>query len=287
MEKQPRHRPKRDYEQIERMIFNCELEVCPHCGQPLKSRRPWTVRKKVQTLDKVIRLVGRSKECANPKCKYCGEHYHASRVWLMSLPYSTYGLDVLAYIGWRHEHEHKQLKEIQQELSVRGILINASSVGRLYRQFLALLGGMQKETRQALQETVKKHGGVIWAVDALKPEGSGILLYVLYEVLSSTPVAAWQGERVSAEELAVWLKPYQDVFPVLATLSDGEETIMAAFEMCWPGKPHQHCQMHFLGNLVEDVLQEDDALRKAMREDLGGLPAAPKAGREEGSHPLF
>jgi hypothetical protein len=287
MEKQPRHRPKREYDQIERMTFNCELSVCPHCGEILRSRRPWTVRKKIQTLDKVIRLVGRSKECVNPKCKYCGEHYHASRVWLMSLPYSTYGLDVVAYIGWRHEHEHKQLKEIQQELNVRGVLINASSVGRLYRQFLALLGGMQKETRQVLQATVKKHGGVIWAVDALKPEGSGILLNVLYEVLSSTPVAALQGERVSTEELAVWLRPYQDVFPVLATLSDGEETISAAFEMCWPGKPHQHCQMHFLGNVVEEVLKEDDALRKAMREALGGLPPAPKRGRKEDSRPLF
>jgi hypothetical protein len=287
MEKIPRHRPKRTYDQIERMTFNCELEVCPHCGQPLRSRRPWAVRKKVQTMEKVIRLVGRSKECVNPKCEYRGEHYHASRVWLMSLPHSTYGLDVLAYIGWRHEHEHKQLQEIQKELEARGILINPSSVGRLYRQFLALLGGMQSETRQVLDETVKKHGGVIWAVDALKPEGSGILLYVLYEVLSSRPVAALQGERVKAEELADWLQPYQDIFPVLATLSDGEETIVASFEMCWPGKPHQHCQMHFLANVVEDVLKEDDTLRKALREDLGGLPAASKQGREAGSHPLF
>jgi len=287
MEKLPRHRPKRIYGQIERVTFNCELEVCPHCGQPLRSRRPWTVRKKVQTMGKVIRLVGRSKECVNPKCKYRGEHYHASRVWLMSLPHSTYGLDVLAYIGWRHEHEHKQLQEIQAELSARGILINPSSVGRLYRQFLALLGGMQTETRQVLAETVQKHGGVIWAVDALKPEGSGVLLYVLYEVLSSRPVAALQVERVTAAELADWLQPYQELFPVLATLSDGEETIVAAFERCWPGKPHQHCQMHFLANVVEDVLKEDDILRKALREDLGGLPAAPKKGKETGSPPLF
>jgi protein-ribulosamine 3-kinase len=26
----------------------------------------------------------------------------------ISLPFSTYGLDVLAFIGWQHEHEHKQ-----------------------------------------------------------------------------------------------------------------------------------------------------------------------------------
>jgi hypothetical protein len=45
--------------------------------------------------------------------------------------------------------------------------------------------------------------------------------------------------------------------------------------------------MHFLANVVEDVLKEDDTLRKALREDLGGLPAASKQGREAGSHPLF
>jgi len=49
-----------------------------------------------------------------------GKYYYASGVCLISLPYSTYGLDVLAYIGWQHEHEHKQMGEIQSELNGRG-----------------------------------------------------------------------------------------------------------------------------------------------------------------------
>jgi len=40
---------------------------------------------------------------------------------LLSLPNSTYGLDVLAYIGWRHEHDQRQLVEIQRELNQKGI----------------------------------------------------------------------------------------------------------------------------------------------------------------------
>jgi len=48
-----------------------------------------------------------------PACQYKGEHYYANSLLSISLPYSTYGLDVLALIGWQHEKEHKQLVEIQ------------------------------------------------------------------------------------------------------------------------------------------------------------------------------
>ena len=108
----------------------------------------------------------------------------------------TYGLDVLAYIGWRHEHEHKQMGEIQSELNGRGVLVNNRNVGKLYRQFLALLGALQEPTKRKLEATVSQHGGLIWAMDALKLEGCGSLLYVLYEALSSTPVAALQVEHL-------------------------------------------------------------------------------------------
>jgi transposase-like protein len=74
---------------------------------------------------------------------------------------------------------------------------------------------------------------------------------------------------------------------VLATLSDGEDTIAAAFQSCWPEAPHQRCQMHFLGNLAQEVLKEDDLLRQNLRSDLGGLPAVPKQSAGEGKAPLF
>jgi hypothetical protein len=99
----------------------------------------------------------------------------------------------------------------------------------------------------------------------LQPEGHGSLLYVLYEVLSGTPVAAVQLEHASAERLGAWLEPYQKLpVAVLATLSDGEEAIIAALKQCWPMAPHQRCQAHFLNNLVEPVLEADTQLRQAL-----------------------
>jgi len=281
MAKQPRHRPIRKFENAKRLILECELETCPHCGETLKPRNTWHMRKTVQTLDGPVFIGGKTKECVNPKCSHPGQHYYASQASLISLPHSTYGLDVLAYIGWQHEHAHQQLVEIQRELNERGILINERNTGKLYRQFLAFLGAMSARTEKRLAKAVAEHGGLIWAVDALQPEGHGTLLYVLYEVLSSTPVAATQLEHAKTGQLVEWLTPYQALpDPVLATLSDGEPAIIEALEICWPAAPRQRCQAHFLNNLADSALVYDDELRKWLRQDLGGLP-------QPAENPLF
>lgn len=268
MEKRARHRPRRRYPDAERQIFECELDKCPKCEGELEMRPNWHMRKTIQTLDGPRFVAGKSKVC-----KQCRKRYYASQVLLLSLPQSTYGLDVLAYIGWQHEHEHKQLVEIQRELNKRGIEVNERNVGKLYRQFLALLGASREPIMRRLKAGVEEHGGLIFGLDALQPEGHGSLLYVLYEVLSKTVVAAIQLEQATELKLTEWLRMYQ-AYPALATLSDGEEGIIAAMQSVWPDAPHQRCQEHFLGNLAEDVEQHDALLRKQMREDLGGLPKA-------------
>jgi len=45
--------------------------------------------------------------------------------------------------------------------------------------------------------------------------------------------------------------------------------------------------MHFLGNLAEEVLEEDDQLRQNLRNDLGGLPAVPKQSAGKDKAPFF
>jgi hypothetical protein len=271
MEKRPRHRPERRYPEAHRQIFVSELNVCVHCGAELKSRPNWHVRKTIQTLKGPRFLAGRAKMCTNAECSHCGTRYYASQVLLLSLPSSTYGLDVLAYIGWRHEHDQRQLVEIQRELNQKGIEINERNVGKLYRQYLALLGATSAAIRKKLDVIVEKHGGLIFGVDALQPEGHGSLLYVLYEILSGTVVSAIQLEPPNEKDLTDWLETYQK-YPVLASISDGEERILAALRAVWPNAPRQRCQEHFLGNLADEVLENDTELRKQMRVDLGGLP---------------
>jgi hypothetical protein len=276
MTKQPRHRPSRRFVDAKRLIFPCDHETCLHCGQPLEHRKTWYVKKYVQTLDGPIFVAGKSNRCVNPACPHPGATYYASGVLAISLPYSTYGLDVLALIGWRHEHDHCQLVEIQRELQQRGLLINERTVGKLYRQFLALLGGMSSQQQHRLETAAQQHGGLIWAIDALQPEGTDPPLYVLYEVLSNTPISALQERNPTAERLQAWLQPYtQLAFAVLATLSDGEKAVVAALKAAWPSAPHQRCQLHFLNNLAKPALEVDARLRQQLREELGALAAVP------------
>jgi hypothetical protein len=108
----------------------------------------------------------------------------------------------------------------------------------------------------------------------------------LYEVLSSTPVAAIQLEGAKASELVEWLRSCQLAYPVLATLSDGEKAIVEAFRTCWPEAPQQRCQLHFLNNLVEPVLEYDTQLSKQIRKDLGGLPKVPENEPSEEDSPF-
>jgi hypothetical protein len=271
MEKRPRHRPQRTYPEANRQIFVSELNACAHCGGELKLRPNWHVRKTIQTLNGPLFLAGRAKICINAECSHCGTRYYASQVLLLSLPSSTYGMDVLAYIGWRHEHDQRQLVEIQRELNQKGIEINERNVGKLYRQYLALLGATSEAVRKKLDGIVEKHGGLIFGVDALQPEGNGSLLYVLYEILSGTVVSAIQLDPPNEKDLTDWLLTYQS-YPVLASVSDGEERIIAALRAIWSNAPRQRCHEHFMGNLADEVLENDTELRKQMRVDLGGLP---------------
>jgi hypothetical protein len=271
LEKRPRHRPVRKYPEAKRQIFVSDLNACIHCGAELKMRPNWHVRKTVQTLQGPLFLAGRAKICTNAECSHSGTRYYASQVLLLSLPKSTYGLDVLAYIGWRHEHDQRQLVEIQRELNQKGIEINERNVGKLYRQYLALLGATNITITKKLDEIVEKQGGLIFGMDALQPEGHGSLLYVLYEILSGIVVSAIQLDPPNEKDLTDWLMTYQS-YPVLASVSDGEERIIAALRAVWPNAPRQRCQEHFLGNLADEVLENDTELRKQMRVDLGGLP---------------
>ena len=204
MSNKPAHRPQRRYLDAKRTIIECELGECIHCGGKLEFSGTWHMRKYVQTMSGPLFVAGKSKQCVSENCTHGGHHYHASGVLQISLPNSTYGLDVMASIGWQHEHEHKQFIEIQAQLNKVGVEVSERHVGRLYRQFLALLGGMNERVKKSLDETAQEHGGLIWGIDALQPEGSGTLLYVLYEVLSGTPVAGAQLDHPTADELQEW-----------------------------------------------------------------------------------
>ena len=278
-------RPKRQNPEAERLTFVCELECCPECDERLSSQGMSAhSRKTVQTMQGEFYVVAYSRVCQNAECSVCGAHFHAGAHLKVSPPSSTYGMDVIAFVGIQRDREHRQFTEIQELLNQRGVQINDTSVGRLYRLFLALIEGTWPKRRERLSAAAKQHGGLILMADGLSPEGAGPQLYVLWEVFSGTPISGMLIEQASEKQLTDWLQACRaqiEDLAVMALLSDKEPALVAALRAVWPAAAHQLCQMHFMQNLSGPVHSADQELRGNLRDRLSALPAVPELEAEE------
>jgi hypothetical protein len=229
-------------------------------------------------------VVAYSRVCQSGECDKYGTHFHAAEHLKVSPPYSTYGMDVIAFVGIQRDREHKQFGEIQRLLNERGVEINDWSVGRLYRLFLALLEGSWPRRRERMATAAAQHGGLILMADGLAPDGAGPQLYVLWEVLSGTPISGMLIDQADTPHLRKWLtecRALLDGLPVLALLSDQEKALATALRTVWKDARHQLCQMHFMQNLSEPVHREDQKMRQTLRDHLAALPSIPDLEPEE------
>lgn len=252
-----------------RHIYRPELEVCPHCGEPLQERAYYQWRKTVQQLDGPIYVASRAKACVNPQCAHQGYPYTSAAAQMVTVPECTYGLDVIAQIGWWRDREHLNREQIHARLVAQGVQICERQVDHLYAQYQVLVGCAERLDRQALEAVVQECGGLIIGLDGLEPEGATEQLWVVREVQTErTLVAGWL-PRVNHETLAALLQPVADLgLPVLATVSDKQGCVRKALQVVWPDRPHQWCQSHYLGHATRPIYDYDSALKTELRKTV-------------------
>lgn len=280
--KRAAHRPSRTYPEAPIHRSQVALKKCPFCDSRLVSTGSREVDKYVQLLSGPVHVIGYSHKCSRAECPQPQARYHATRAAKQSLPNVTYGLDVMAYIVYRHNQEQKQFREVWLELRTEyKVEISEREVGRLYRQGQALLLGNQVEIQQELAATAKEYGQLVMAVDALQPNGSGSKLYILHEILGNTLVSIAMFDQANESNLVEWLTPNREWgVMVKATLSDNEKALVSALKTTWPDAPHQLCQMHFVKDLSEPVHEADRELQQTVREAMGRLPPVPALKRD-------
>jgi len=253
----------------ERYIYNPEFKVCPHCNEPLQARRHYQWRKTVQHLDRAIYVASQARECVNPRCEHQGQPYTSAAVQMVTVPECTYGLDVIAQIGWWRDKEHLNREQIHTRLRERGVQICEREVDHLYARYQVLLGCAERLDVQRLQEIAKDRGGLIISLDGLEPEGASEALWVVREVQAELIlVVAWLS-RVNHKTLGALLEPVAALeLPVLATVSDKQGCVAKALREVWSDVPHQWCQPHYLSNATRPIYDLDSELKTALRKTI-------------------
>ncbi|MCP4992264.1 MAG: transposase, partial [Gammaproteobacteria bacterium] len=162
--------------------------------------------------------------------------------------------------------------------------INEQSVGHLYRLYISLVSGAWPQRQERIETAAKKHGGIILKVDGLEPDQDGPGLYVMWEALSGTPISGVLLDTADTEHLTDWLEKCRELLgevPVRGTMCDKEAAVYGALQIVWPEAKHGLCQLHFLNNLAEPIIEADKELKKGIGDKIGRLPGIPKLSEAE------
>jgi hypothetical protein len=258
---------RKDVAVSERRTYHAELERCPLCQTLLRQCEHLSWRKTIQTLEKNLFVGSRG--------SFCPHHPHllylSATAAGLSLPGSTYGLDVLVRIGYQRDYLRQTFPRIHQYLPDH-IRISERHVPNLYRDYLALLACAQRLDVDKLTAAAKQYGGLLLSIDGLEPEGGQPQLWTVREVLTDTLLAAGWLPRVDEDTLKAFLVPVAALdLPLLATLSDKQVALIKALTATWPDVPHQYCQAHYLMNAVDPLYQADQQMQTQLRKQVRAI----------------
>ena len=256
-------------EVVGRYIYNPEIEVCPHCGDLLRARRHYEWRKTVQQLDGAIYVVSQGRECVNPGCEYQGQVYKSAAAQMVTVPKCTYGLDVIAQIGWWRDREQLKREQIHRRLGESEVQISEREVDHLYVRYQVLMGCAERLDVQQLHRVIEERGGLIISLDGLDPEGASEQLWVVREVQTEMILAVAWLPRVNHQTLGALLKSVVTLgLPIVATVSDKQGCVKKALDEVLPDAKRQWCQSHYLGNATRPVYDQDSALKTELRQTI-------------------
>jgi hypothetical protein len=160
-------------------------------------------------------------------------------------PGSKYGYDLIAETGKLRFLEHKQIKEIVEEFSRRGIGVPGRTIQSLCDRFLLYIIAVHWESLPRLSQLFKTRGGYVLHIDGSGKCGPMVLL--MKEGWTGIRLLTTQIESEAAKNVVPYLKQIEQNFgnPV-AIVSDMSDGILAAIPDVFPDTYVIICHYHFL-----------------------------------------
>jgi len=253
----------------DRRYYLPELSTCPACGVQLVPARHLAWRKVIQTLQTTFFAASRPSFCPTSACRGSEHLLRSDAAERLSLPGSGLGLDVVVEVGRLRTEGRLTRTEIWSELRER-VQISERHIQNVLDNFWALLACAIRLDTARLTQAVTDYGGLIVSLDGLRPENGRPQLWMAREVLTGQPLRAELLAHADVSTLTQFLAPLRDAgWPILAALSDKQQSILDAVQGTWPGLPHQLCQAHYLSDAADPLYERDRhmavQLRKALR----------------------
>lgn len=257
-----------------KIVYECEWDECPQCGQPLTTvyTSGW---KTVQTMSEVITIAQRPKRCVNVGCTGSDKVLRSVR-WQQVAPiWCTYGYDVIAQIGWQRQTRRQTFSEVHLDLQANA-RISKTQVRAIYNyRYLSLLACHERQQMKRLT-TIASQGGLWLSLDGLAPEGGEAQLWLVRELHSGVTLRCGWMSQQDQSAFVNFLQPIAELgLPVTMVMSDKQRGLVPAVAEVFSDAKHSFCQTHYLGNAAEPISEADEAmkieLRQGVRQEIGTL----------------
>lgn len=215
--------------------------------------------------------------CPNADCPDRSSVYRSALADAQALPGFSFGLDIVALIGYLKLHHHQTVDEVHRSVNERlkGYQISMSrrNVMYLFEAYSALLkSAAQNKSDPAFQDwlgQVRLDGGLIISIDGIQPDKGNETIYLVREVSTGRLLHAQNVTTSVTDTIKQVLAPIVALdVPVLGIISDAQQSLRDAIASVFPGVPHQTCQFHYLQEAARPIFEVDRGMRAKMRKNL-------------------
>jgi len=180
-------------------------------------------------------------------------------------PRRLYGLDVTLHAGERHVGGGSSHNPNARDLGARGVPTHQRTMGRSFRDFVALTAFARGED-EAWCERLRAQGGIVLMCDGLQFEDRSPVLYLAWDALSGEPLFGERKLYRGKEDLVPLLEGVRDMdVPVIGTVTDKQKGLVPTAKDVFPGVPYPSCHSHLLRSCAKPLEADTRALGQAAR----------------------
>jgi hypothetical protein len=203
--------------------------------------------------------------------------YRSAVADAQALPGFTFGLDIVALVGYLKLSQHQTVDEVHRGVNERlkdyQISLSRRNEMYLFEAYGALLKAAAQNTSDPTFQDwlgqVRIDGGLIISIDGIQPDKGNETIYLVREVSTGRLLHAQNVITSDTETIKALLSPVVRLgVPVIGIISDAQKSLRDAVAALWPDVPHQTCQFHYLQEAARPIFEVERGMRTKLRKTL-------------------